>query len=148
MLACYNVIIRATKENRRLATWNDLSDECARAAKRLLADELWRRSISASYYAAYSAITAKLVEAKVTFARGWNNPAHEQLPDLILNHIRASQGTRREMRKAIRRLRMAREDSDYRPGITIDRHRALDCLHDAADIVRWLEMTGGRDDQG
>jgi uncharacterized protein (UPF0332 family) len=134
------------KENCRLATWDDLSDECIRAAKRLLADNMWRRSINASYYGAYSAVTGKLVAAKVTFARGWNNPAHEQLPDLILNHIRASKSTRREMRRAIRRLRMAREDADYRPGVSVDRQRALDCLHDAADVVRWLAVMEDRDE--
>ena len=127
-----------------MATWEELSQECIRAAKKLLGEELWRRSINASYCAAYSAITAELVAARVAFARGWHNPAHEQLPELILQNIKAPQATRRETRKAIRRLRMAREDSDYRPGIMVDRQRALDSIHDALDVVRLLQEAEAR----
>lgn len=80
-----------------MATWEDLSRECLRAAKRLLDAGCYRRSISSSYYAAYSAVTSELAARRVTFAHGWNNPAHEQLPDLILNNLTLPRTTRYEL---------------------------------------------------
>ncbi len=38
-----------------------MSQDCLKTAKKLLEEELFRRSISSSYYAAYSAIKAELV---------------------------------------------------------------------------------------
>jgi hypothetical protein len=43
--------------------------------------------------------------------------------------------------RAIRRLRAAREDADYRPGATIDRVMALAAIHDAILIIRAMEIS-------
>jgi uncharacterized protein (UPF0332 family) len=124
-----------------LATWQELSRESLRAAKRLVGDQCFRSSISRSYYAAYCAVTSELTARGVTFAHGWNNPAHEQVPDLILHNTTLPMNTRRRLRKLLRVLREAREDADYRPSVTIDRSLALNCLRDAIAVLHSLEIT-------
>jgi uncharacterized protein (UPF0332 family) len=123
-----------------LATWQEVSRECLQAAKRLVGDQYLRSSINRSYYAAYCAVTSELTVRGVTFAHGWNNPAHEQVPDLILHNTTLPLNTRRRLRKLLRVLREAREDADYRPGITIDRTLALNCVRDAIAVLHYLEI--------
>ncbi|MBM3240217.1 hypothetical protein FJZ31_28360 [Candidatus Poribacteria bacterium] len=64
-----------------MATWRELSLECLRVAKMLAGKGYWRSSVNRAYYAAYCVVTSELVARDVRFARGWNNPAHEQLLD-------------------------------------------------------------------
>ena len=123
-----------------MATWQDLSRDCLRAVKKLLEDGHFRRSISSSFYAVNSDGTARLSRHSVTFAHGWNNPSHEQLPHLILNTSALPVQQRRRISRSLRFLRSAREDDDYRPGITADRTLALICFHDAIDVLRLLEI--------
>jgi hypothetical protein len=85
-------------------------------------------------------VTDDLTARGLTFAHGWNNPAHEQVPDLILHNTTLPMNTRRRLRKLLRVLREAREDADYRPGITIDRTLALNCLRDAIAVLHHLEI--------
>ena len=125
-----------------MSTWEAMSQECLHAAKRLLDDGRLRRSISSSYYAAYSAIAGALAAKSVTYARGWRNPAHEQLPQLILNNLALSRSTGYQINKAIRRLRMERENADYRPGVDVTRRTAVDAVHDSVRIISLLEVEG------
>jgi uncharacterized protein (UPF0332 family) len=122
-----------------VATWEELSDEALRAAKKLFDDEIYRSSISRSYYAVYCRLTSVLVRQRIDFARGWNNPAHEQLPRLVRGRLRVPEWDRRTISTALRRLRLSRENADYRPPAPVGRSEALECLHDAAMIVRRLE---------
>ena len=92
-----------------METWQEMSKDCLRAAKRLLDAGLYRRSISSSYYAANLAATQALEDVEVHFAHGWHNPAHSRLPDLILHNLPLSRDTRFRSNKAIRRLRLERE---------------------------------------
>ena len=62
-------------EENRLATWQEMNKDCLRSAKVLLDQGLFRRSISSSYYAAYSAATAEIVRRGINFAHGWQNPS-------------------------------------------------------------------------
>jgi uncharacterized protein (UPF0332 family) len=126
-----------------LATWEELSRDSLRAAKLLANQGHLRSSISRAYYAAYCAIAEELSTRRVRFPRGWHNPAHEQLPDLIAHNLSLPQLTRRRLNKLVRLLRRAREDADYRPGIPIDHALALDCILDATVVLREL---GIRDD--
>ena len=123
-----------------MATWNELSSECLRAAKRLLDEEMLRRCVSSAYYSAYSAAAGDLVNQGVTFAHGWHNPAHDQVPDLVLNNTTLPRNTRFQINKALRRLRMERENADYRPRIEINRRTAVNCVRDAVLISQLLEM--------
>ncbi|HMV47892.1 MAG TPA: DUF4258 domain-containing protein [Blastocatellia bacterium] len=67
-----------------MATWAELSRESLQAARSLAREGFWRSSINRSYYAAYCAVTGELVKRCVSVVRGWNNPAHEQLPKGII----------------------------------------------------------------
>jgi uncharacterized protein (UPF0332 family) len=123
-----------------LSTWQELSQDCLRAAKKLLEEGLYRRSISSAYYAAYSAVTAGLLAKGVTFAHGWNNPAHDQVPELVLHNLGLPHNTRFQLNKAIRRLRIERENADYRPQVKLERNDALNCVHDALLILNIMEV--------
>ena len=123
-----------------MSTWQELSLDCLQAAKMLADTEHWRSSVNRSYYAAYCAVTSKLVARRVSFAHGWNNPAHEQLPNLILHNLTLPMNTRRRLKQLILFLREARENADYRPGITVDRATARDCIRDAETVLKYLEV--------
>jgi uncharacterized protein (UPF0332 family) len=127
-----------------LATWEEMSLECLRAAKRLLDHGYLRRSVNSAYYAAYCAVTGELVARGVTFAHGWNNPAHEQVPDLVLNNTTLARNTRYQINRVMRRLRAARENADYRPAATIDRLVAQACLRDASAVLFSLRVKDDR----
>ncbi|MGB2823318.1 MAG: HEPN domain-containing protein [Phycisphaerae bacterium] len=124
-----------------MATWKDLGTDSLAAATSLLRDGRFRSCISRAYYAAYSAATSELRKAKgVTFRYGWSNPSHEQLPRLIRDKLTSfGEASRRELLRAIRRLRMAREDADYRPAVSIDRGLTVNVVRDACLFLRILE---------
>jgi len=119
-----------------LATWQELSLDCLRAAKTLAGEGYWRSSVSRSYYAAYCAVTSDLVMRGVRFGRGWHNPPHEHLLHLIAHNLTLPQDVRRRLSRRMRTLRHAREDADYRPGITVNRALALNCLRDAIVVLQ------------
>ena len=96
----------------------------------------WRSSISRSSYAAYCAVTSGLVVQRVRFGRGWRNPPHEHLLNLITHHLTLPQDVRRRLRRRMRILRHAREDADYRPSITVNRAMAPDCMRDAIVVLQ------------
>ena len=121
-----------------------MSLECLRAARRLLQEGYLRRSVNSSYYAAYCAVTSELTTRGVTFAHGWSNPSHEQLPDLVLNNTTLPRNTRYQINRILRRLRTARENADYRPTASIDQVLALACVRDAGTV---LFVLGVEDDQ-
>jgi uncharacterized protein (UPF0332 family) len=121
-----------------LVTWEEMSRKSLRAAK-LLADQgHLRSSISRAYYAAYCAIAGQLAARGFSYPHGWHNPAHEQLPQMIAHNLPLPQGMRRGMSRRIRALRGLREDADYRPGASIDRADAIDCLQLAGWVLRAL----------
>ena len=126
-----------------MATWEEMSRDCLRSAKRLLEEELFRRSISSSYYAAYCAVTAELVAKGVNFAHGWRNPAHEQLVELVMNNINLPRNAKYELRKALKLTRRAREDADYRPHAIIDERIAREMLQLAGRVIKLLEERHG-----
>src|SRR4026208_974990 len=111
-----------------MATWQELSQESLASAKTLVAEGRLRNSVSRAYYAAYAAVTAELTARGMSFAHGWNNPAHEQVPDLVGNNLPLPRATRWRLRSSMRILRRAREDADYRPGVSVDQSLALNCL--------------------
>jgi uncharacterized protein (UPF0332 family) len=122
-----------------VATWRELSLDSLQAAQKLLVEGHWRSSVSRSYYAAYCAVSDQLVQRGVRFAHGWNNPTHDQVSALIRSGLALPLSTRRQLGRAVRRLRTARENADYRPGLEVDRPLALACVHDAILIVQTLE---------
>jgi len=121
-----------------MATWAEMSRDSLGAAKSLLGESRFRSSVSRAYYAAYTAIAGVLVERGVRFARGWNNPQHELLPRYVSNSDAFEPATRQQLNRAIRRLRLRREDADYRPRNPVDRAIALECVRDAASVMYLL----------
>jgi uncharacterized protein (UPF0332 family) len=122
-----------------VATWEELSRDCFRAAKLLAQEGHFRSSVSRAYYAAYCAIAGASVARGVSFARGWNNPSHDQLTGIVADHPSLRRWTRRRMVSRIRLLRRAREDADYRPRAFSGPEVARDCLQIASWILETLE---------
>jgi hypothetical protein len=81
------------------------------------------------------------VKRGVDFPRGWNNPAHDQLPELVLRNTSLPRNTRYQINKALRRLRKARENADYRPGASVERPEALSAFHDAHLVAQALGVS-------
>jgi uncharacterized protein (UPF0332 family) len=124
-------------------SWVEMSRDALGAAQSLLQQGRFRSCASRAYFAAYSAVTVRLVERDVRFARGWHNPPHEQLQALVRNGLPMPQDARRQLNQALRRLRMARENADYRPGVPVDRREALTCVLDAVLVLRVMEVLDG-----
>lgn len=106
-------------------------------------DERYLRSIvSRAYYAAHAAATQRLVEAGTTFGRGWSNPEHSELPRLVTSRLqeRYSASRLRQVSAAIRRLRAARLDADYRPACAVDQGTALSACRDAKSVIEALAL--------
>jgi uncharacterized protein (UPF0332 family) len=123
-----------------MVTWDDMSSEALRAAKTLLKEECYRGCVSRAYYSAYCAAADRLVGKGVRFRHGWQNPAHEQLPDLIRTRfVGISRADLWELIKTIRRLRIQRTDADYRPRVNVDLSFARNALRDASYFRRMLE---------
>lgn len=117
-----------------------MSRDSLEAAKSLAGQGHWRSSVNRSYYAAYCAVTAELVRRNASFPHGRNNPAHEQLPDFVAGNLPLPQSVRRRLRTALRTLRSAREDADYRPAAAVDRTTALSSIRSAVFIQEGLEV--------
>ena len=122
-----------------MATWQELSEDNLAAAKELLQKGRTRSSISRAYYAAYCAVTAKLVQKKASFARGWNNPAHEQVLRMIEDNLRLTIANRRQLARAMHNLRVTREKADYRPDASFDGNDAIDGIRYAEQVIRIVE---------
>ena len=121
-------------------TWSAMSRDALDSALLLRDAEKFRSSVSRAYYAAYCAVTGELSRRRVTFPHGWNNPAHDQLPEFVLNNLALPQYAKYEINKALRRLRQTREDADYRPRVGIAEDDAIKSFRDAAFILRILEV--------
>jgi uncharacterized protein (UPF0332 family) len=123
-----------------MATWNEIALDSFDAAVTLLPANRLRSCISRAYYAAYSAVAGQMHRLAVIFPHGWNNPGHDQLIRWLIDARKLPPNRRRQLVKALRRLRKARENADYRPGITITKGDAVQLLKEAAMILRLLEV--------
>lgn len=121
--------------------WKNQASHSQQAAQLLYDSGFYRDSVSRAYYASYQAATAVSVDHgdAANFPTGWNNPSHEQLPELIRNNRNVPLSARREVCKRLRYLRNAREDADYRPGHTVDSSTARDCLRALSTVFRYLQ---------
>ena len=122
-----------------MSTWDGMSRENLASAKKLLVEGYYRKCTSCGYCSVYSAITSELMNNKSSFALGWNNPSHEQVPKLILMSASFDLGDRCKIRKHVMLLRQWREDADYRPHKTFDKHRALEAIIYAQRVISILE---------
>jgi uncharacterized protein (UPF0332 family) len=125
--------------------WRRTAKLTLETAKRLHDGEDSRSCVSRAYYAAYQAATAICITHgdSANFPAGWNNPAHEQLPDLIGNNSHFSLNTRRTVRKILRELRILREDADYSMGRTVDAETVRASLLMVSTLFERLEIEDG-----
>jgi uncharacterized protein (UPF0332 family) len=125
--------------------WKRTALSTLETAKRLREGDDRRSCVSRAYYAAYQAATAVCIAHgdSAAFPAGWNNPSHEQLPDLISSNGKFLLTTRRAVRKILRELRILREDADYRMGRTVDSHTVRTSLLMASTLFERLEIEDG-----
>jgi len=124
-----------------MATWFDLAGDSMSAARQLLQRNRLRSCVSRAYYAAYSAVAARMAEGLTLFPHGWNNPSHDQLVPWLLRNRQWTPIRRRQLTNALRRLRSSRETADYRPRHTLARADAIRSLRDADLVLRLTEVS-------
>jgi uncharacterized protein (UPF0332 family) len=102
-----------------------------------------RGAANRAYYSVYQLSTSfcMLHGDETQFPHGWNNPSHDQLPDLIQNNGDLSILSRRKLSTLLGSLRALREDADYRPGRTVDGESALKSLQQAAQVFHLAGVT-------
>lgn len=122
-----------------MATWQELSLDSLEAARVLLSARHLRSSVSRAYYAAYAATAHHMAKQAMTFPRGWRNPSHDQVLSWISTQRKWPANQRRQLTKAIRRLRRAREDADYRPGVSLAKADLVGWIKDALLILGFLD---------
>ena len=122
--------------------WRRTAYATLETAKRLRESEDRRSCVSRAYYAAYQEATFVCITHgdAVNFPPGWNNPTHEQLPDLIGNNGDLTLSVRRWVRKILRELRALRETADYRMGVTVDHGIVITALLMADSNFERLEI--------
>src|SRR5437762_11252713 len=117
-------------------TWNEIANEQRAAAQRLIVPERIypRAACSRAYYAAY-ALLAGLALAGFAFPYGWNNPTHDQLPEIVrqLNRI-----DRIDLEELVNRLLTSRIDSDYGVGKSVSAVEARERVRDCAELFNRL----------
>ncbi len=119
--------------------WQAISLNSRKAAQHLLEAECYRSSVSRSYYAAYSAITAALIRQGITLAYAGNNPSHLSLPALVVNNLTFLPLTVRfELNKSLRRLYAARISADYDSAADVGQTAALAMLRDLNRVLTLL----------
>lgn len=127
--------------------WRHMARESGKAAKELLRGQRYRSSISRSYYASYSLVTHRLVSQGMKSFGRFNNPPHADVAAFALTNLAGLSDTdRRVVSRAVRVLRMHREDADYRPHATVDAKSCRDCAHFMSKIFKALgepEPAGG-----
>ena len=133
----------ARGKEEKAAVWRQIAWATLDTAKHLRERDDFRSCASRSYYAAYQAATSVCIAHgdEGQFPRDWNNPTHEQLPDLLANNGNFSLNERRRIVRLLRNLRLSREDADYRPGKTVSEHTARNAVQIADTLFGLLEIS-------
>lgn len=133
----------AAEAKRRAGLWRARAQIAYTAAQRAYEASDWHTTANRAYYAVYQLCTAVCIEHgdASQFPSVWNNPAHEQLPDLIRNNGDITVYARRQVSGLLYSLRSAREDADYRIGRTVNKETADDCLKESRRIFDYLDTT-------
>ncbi len=120
-------------------------EDALKAANALYKQSRHRSSISRSYHAAYSFLTAVLaLQSGARFQTSREGPSHASLADQVKRHLTGEFGVRSRsgfaplvadhVRRDIIALYEARIDADYRPLAAVPASVALSCLKDATTI--------------
>ena len=129
-------------KEQRAERWRQTAIMTLDTARHLRERSDYRSCISRAYYVAYQAATGASISHgdEVHFPLDWNNPTHEQLPSLMVNNGEFTVNTRRRIAKILRQLRTFREDSDYRPGLTVDEKRSREAILLAVSLFELMEV--------
>jgi len=132
--------------SKRAELWKRTALVTLETAKSLRDSADFRSCVSRIYYAAYQAAAAVCIEHgdMLQFPVGWNNPSHEQLPDLVQNNGDLGLPARRTAARILRLLRNFREDADYRPGRTVDAVTVRTALLAVVTLFEVLEIADER----
>ncbi len=122
--------------------WKQMALVTLDTAKSLRGSADVRSCVSRIYYAAYQAAASVCIAHgdAANFPNGWNNPSHEQLPDLVKNNGDFTPAARRTAARILRLLRNFREDADYRPGKTVDPTTVRTALLAVTTLFEVLEV--------
>lgn len=120
-----------------ILTWEEMAIDNLKAAQLLQEKNHVRSSVCRSYYAVYCACVGKISGRKLIFAHGWNNPPHDDLPN-ILRNSNLTRGN--DLGRLIRILRKARTEAEYKPGLSFDEKIGLNCLRMAHVALRLLGL--------
>jgi len=118
--------------------WRDMAQDCFDAASHLRANHHWRSCVSRAYYAAFSVVTAALVDRGVTPRRDYGTWSHTDLPDVAVTHLLASDAASANLGFAIRRLYRLRIAADYTPDIAFTQQEALEATGLMSQVFRQL----------
>ena len=121
--------------------WRETALVTLNTAKQLRDQADARSCVSRAYYAVFQLATSVCIAHgdATQFPPGWNNPSHEQLPDLIFKNGNYSLSNRRTVRRLLRELRTLREDADYRIGQTVNAQSVRTALQMARAVFERLE---------
>lgn len=124
------------------AQWRRTALKTLETAKYLNSRDDCRSCVSRAYYAAYQAVTSVCIlhGDAIKFPTNWNNPSHQQLPELIGNNGDLPPDARRKLKTMLKSLRDLREDADYRMGMTVDDQTMFSALSLASRIFDRLEI--------
>ena len=117
-------------------TWIEIAREQRAAANRLIVpDRVFpRAACSRAYYAAY-ALLASLAPSGMTFPKGWNNPSHDQLPEIVRSLNRSD---RSDIIEIVNRLRDSRIAADYGVRQSVTAVMARERVRDCAELFQRL----------
>lgn len=116
-----------------LGAWPEISRNNWKAGQALRA-KYPRSSVSRSYYAAFSALTQKFAEIRLSFS-GRESPPHRDIPDLV-NQAFSSKTHARDIRRSIRALYEMRLNADCSAGLTTDVASAREAIRYSAIVLR------------
>lgn len=125
-----------------MPSWLDISVDSAKAAQELSDSGRYRSSVSRAYYSAYALITGIVARKDRTYSRGWRNPSHTQMIDLLEEIGRKNNWKPSRLyacQAHLRALYNGRLDADYRPGLTVAEGQALTALGSLNFLMKKLE---------
>ena len=130
-----------TERVRAVTAWRDAGETDYRSAQTLYASGDFRGTVNRAYYCAYRMCASVAVAHRdeTQFPSSWNNPSHDQLPELIRNNGDLSVAVREQVIRGLRILRKEREVADYKPWRSVEKNTALIALSLASGVATLLK---------
>jgi hypothetical protein len=119
---------------RDMNDWRTMALDSSIAAKDLLRSRRYRSAASGAYDATYALVTHRVAtQGMASFGR-FQNPSHAEVAALVLGNVAGlDEQRRRTVSRAVRVLRMHREDADYRPHARVGARSSREC-------ARWMDL--------